>query len=154
VINRDGSHLERILNPNPRCGDVYPAWSPDSLEIAFTRDCHDGGIFVVSLSDGQLRRLTSNPQDNEPAWSPDGSQIAFSRKGNRILIVDVAGGAAVRLPGATDAYSPSWSPDGSQIVFGSDRGNRQDIWVMNSDGSNQRPLTSDRAVDFAPAWKP
>ena len=108
---------------------------------------------MVSLSDGRLRRLTSDPQDNEPAWSPDGSQIAFSRKGNRILVVDVAGGGVVRLPGV-DAYSPSWSPDGSQIVFGSDRGNRQDIWVMNSDGSDQRPLTSDRAVDLAPAWKP
>ena len=29
VIDADGSHLERILNPNPRCGDVYPVWSPD-----------------------------------------------------------------------------------------------------------------------------
>ena len=38
-----------------------------------------------------------------------------------------------------DSY-PSASPDGSKIVFTSNRTGRQAIWIMNSDGTNQRVL--------------
>jgi len=34
-------------------------------------------------------------------------------------------------------YGPEWSPDGSKIVFIKN----YDIWVMNTDGSNQTRLT-------------
>ncbi len=37
---------------------------------------------------------------------------------------------------------PAWSPDGSKIIFESDRsGSPEDIWVMDSNGSNQQRLT-------------
>jgi Tol biopolymer transport system component len=59
---------------------------------------------------------------------------------------------------------PAWSPDGSQIAFTSDRGGNYDIYVMSSNGTNIRQLTSDpfatlflnpgNAADFAPAWSP
>jgi len=59
---------------------------------------------------------------------------------------------------------PAWSPDGSQIAFTSDRGGNDDIYVMNSNGTNIRQLTSNpfaalflnsgNAADFAPAWSP
>ena len=35
---------------------------------------------------------------------------------------------------------PSWSPDGSEIAFLSWRDTTMDIWIMNSDGTNQRML--------------
>ncbi|MCK4427072.1 MAG: PD40 domain-containing protein [candidate division Zixibacteria bacterium] len=42
----------------------------------------------------------------------------------------------------------------TKIVFKSDRSGNWDIWVMNSDGSNQTQLTIDQAADFAPAFSP
>ncbi|MDP9223745.1 MAG: hypothetical protein M3P18_07785 [Actinomycetota bacterium] len=72
--------------------------------------------------------------------------------GSNIFVVNVSTQNLARLTDATDSYSPSWSPDGSQIVFGSNRRGTQDIWVMDSDGSDQRPLTSDPAIDSAPSW--
>jgi hypothetical protein len=36
--------------------------------------------------------------------------------------------------------APAWSPDGSQIAFLTDRTGQWEIWVINADGSNQRPL--------------
>jgi hypothetical protein len=39
--------------------------------------------------------------------------------------------------------APVWSPDGSAIAFLTDRNGRWEIWVMNADGSNQRPMFSE-----------
>ena len=58
-------------------------------------------------------------------------------------------------PDGCDVY-PTWSPDGKQIAFAA--AGRQkvdfDIYVMDADGGNIRPLTDDRATDSDPAWSP
>ena len=43
--------------------------------------------------------------------------------------------------------APVWSPDGSQIAFMTDRSGKWELWIMNADGSNQRPMFSNGAVD-------
>jgi len=45
---------------------------------------------------------------------------------------------------------PDWSPDGSKIAFSSNRSGSYDIWVMNSDGTNQVRLTSNLSYDGSP----
>jgi TolB protein len=32
--------------------------------------------------------------------------------------------------------------------------NSDKIYLMNADGSNQRPLTAESAYDFSPSWSP
>src|SRR5262249_40037420 len=51
---------------------------------------------------------------------------------------------------------PAWSPDGSRIAFVSDRDGRQDLYVMNADGSNPTRLTDGccLSVDAEPTWSP
>ncbi|MDE0506815.1 MAG: hypothetical protein OXI86_22290, partial [Candidatus Poribacteria bacterium] len=46
-------------------------------------------------------------------------------------------------------HMPSWSPDGGHIAYESEGR----IWVMNSDGKNQRRLTN-IAGDEHPTWSP
>lgn len=46
--------------------------------------------------------------------------------------------------------SPAWSPDGSQITF--TRGN--EIFVMDSNGSNKHSVTAGAHQDSDPAWAP
>ena len=61
--------------------------------------------------------------------------------------------------GGLEMY-PTWSPDGRQITYGcAHRG--WDICVVNADGSNQRNITRDEAIDFreapwdyTPSWHP
>jgi hypothetical protein len=44
--------------------------------------------------------------------------------------------------------SPVWSPDGDQIAFVTDRDGVWAIYVMNADGSNQRPLPISLEIDY------
>ena len=57
------------------------------------------------------------------------------------------------LSGVNDS-EPVWSPDGSRIAFTRiypNQNNRQEIWVMNADGSNQAYTGID---GFAARWSP
>lgn len=46
------------------------------------------------------------------------------------------------------------APPTGKIAFASDRGGNWDIYVMNSDGSQQEQLTQNSASDFSPVWSP
>jgi Tol biopolymer transport system component len=46
------------------------------------------------------------------------------------------------------------SPDGKQLVFVSDRTGYLEVYVSNSDGSQQRRLTELRAASGSPSWSP
>ena len=57
--------------------------------------------------------------------------------------------------------NPVWSPDGTEIVFVSDRDEHfingiihTQIFVMNSDGTNEIRLTDNNAQNYQPSWSP
>jgi TolB protein len=91
------------------------------------------------------------------AWSPDGRKLSFvqeSRKGlTDIQLLDLASGQVARLtePGHT-SRRPCWSPDGTSIAFLSDRDGTPQVFIMASDGSHLRRLTSDPAPKACLAW--
>lgn len=102
-----------------------------------------------------LRKVgTDTGSVQEPAVSPDGSRIAFvsTRDGNAELYVMNADGSEWKRitndPG--NDGSPVFTADGQSIVFHSARaGRRQQLYVVNVDGSGVRPLTADSA-----GWQP
>ncbi|MFZ1741671.1 MAG: amidohydrolase family protein [Pontixanthobacter sp.] len=87
--------------------------------------------------------------------SPDGKRIAFSLLGD-IYIMPAGGGDPTRIAeGMAWEVQPRFSPDGSRIAFTSDRGGADNIWIMNSDGSDKQQVTKE---DFRllnqPSWSP
>ena len=52
-------------------------------------------------------------------------------------------------------FHPRYSPDGQTIAFVSDRQGQVNLWLMNADGSQPRPVFADKEVRvFEPAWSP
>src|SRR5690606_30646278 len=87
--------------------------------------------------------------------SPDGQSIVFDLLGD-IYILPVAGGQARPLrTGIPFEIQPRFSPDGSKISFTSDAGGGDNIWVMNSDGSDAYQVTQEdfRLLNNA-VWMP
>jgi Tol biopolymer transport system component len=94
--------------------------------------------------------------------------IAFysERDGNaEIYVMNADGSGQTRLTdNAADDMDPNWSPNGKHLVFTSDRDDpnpvtcfpkcNYEIYVMNSDGSEQTRLTDGAAADYHPAWSP
>jgi len=89
--------------------------------------------------------------------TPDGQWIVFNLLGH-IYRVSAAGGQAECLTQETGIavnFHPRISPDGMTIAFISDRNGQNNIWLMDIDGKNPRPVTSELAGRFLePTWSP
>lgn len=106
----------------------------------------------------QLRQVKIDT--DEGSWmdvdvSPDGGTIAFTLLGD-IYTMPIAGGTPRRIAeGLAWEVQPRFSPDGRRIAFTSDRGGGDNIWIMNTDGSDKRQVTKE---DFRllnqPSWSP
>ncbi|HEV8375700.1 MAG TPA: hypothetical protein VGR38_05635, partial [Candidatus Polarisedimenticolia bacterium] len=87
--------------------------------------------------------------------SPDGAWVLFDLLGD-LYRVPMAGGKAVRITsGPAYDYAPRYSPDGKSIAFCSDRRGNMNLFLMDPDGKNPRPLTEEKdAVYSSPSWTP
>ncbi len=141
-------------------------WSPDGKHFLFTRG--KGGtmaLWTMNIDGRDLKPLL--PKGTMPHFdghfSPDGKQIAFVydqlQGTDGKLQIDLVGsdgaGRKTLIPhkGAFEE-SPRWSPDGKHIAWVSTRKKNQDIWIVDHDGKNARPLTTDLAIDNNPTWSP
>ena len=172
VMDLDGTNVERLTT---NVGSS-PTWSPGGRRIAYLGS---DGIFVIN-DDGEWPvRVVADDFESEPvrvhfepAWSPDGGKLAFVLRSiptipfgildfqhaNRdIFVADVDGGKITRLTNTTDGDEsvPSWSPGSAKIVYKfTPKGSEGDIWVMNSDGTDQKRLTSVPEDDTDPSFSP
>ena len=85
--------------------------------------------------------------------SADGNTIVFELLGD-IYTLPISGGEARRIvAGLSFDSQPRFSPDGKKIVFLSDRSGAENIWAVDADGSNPKPLTTGRNNAYcSPTW--
>ncbi len=163
LVDVSADRVTRTILSDAGIGDATkcsPAWSPRGRWIAYEQS----ELGVMGLYDLHRRRPRHLRFDgSNPAWSPDGRFLAFDSTdrcfgadlGNRTSVVFRANpnGSGRRLL-ARNASQPAWSPDGRRIAFVRFlHGGNAEIFVMNADGSNQRRLTRNPAIDAAPDWQ-
>lgn len=142
-----------------------PGWSRDGTKLA-SRSRIPGKpdqLVVLSIDGTSHRTIAEAPILSDPGFTPDGRRVTYWASertgvdGGTLMSVPVDGGAppVEILPGepGQDA-DPAWSPDGTTLAFRRQDRDGFNVWVVRSDGTGLRRLTSARGPDQDPSWSP
>lgn len=99
--------------------DLFPAWSPDGRQIAYT----------------------SSPAVT--AAGDDAAQQALNQRRIWVMEADGSGKHALTNDPNFRDERPRWSADGSSILFARIQGERAQVWLMRADGSGQQQVADD-----------
>ena len=108
------------------------------------------GLFVITMTIGLL--ILGDPRTSLGLKTDD------QTKEQRPPVFTVVNEKQLTFDGYNGV--PVWSPDGSQIAYVhgeqvvSNVGTGGDIWVMKSDGTRHRPITTDGLDNRYPSWSP
>jgi TolB protein len=172
MVGADGTGRHQILRLPRYAGDAnWPQLSPDGRMIVFERlnsplskPPLGHALFVMNADGTGVHRVTPwrLRAGDGPDWAPDSSRILFRSLGDepndrsQYYTVRPDGSQLTKLtsfPRGRRLFSASFSPDGQQIVYArADAKDLGDLWLMNADGTNQRPLLQHPLWDSAPDW--
>ena len=127
---------------------------PLAYTYAYCPDYDSSGCFLPGTRVVTPYSATAGHVDSSPTWSPDADEIALARGGD-IAVMNVATGALVNITNtASWEWSPAWSPDGQRIAFWSDRSGPYEVYLMDPDGSNVVPVTTNSGTGSRLSWSP
>jgi Tol biopolymer transport system component len=151
--------------------DWNPIWSPDGQHLYFASD-RSGTMNLWRIAiDEETGESRGQPEPittpagfiAHPSMSADGRLLAYSAvlmvTNIQRLAFDPAAAAVSGEPVWVTTGSRLWanpdpSPDGQSIVFYSRVEPEGDLYLTRADGTGQRQLTSDAALDRMPRWSP
>ncbi|MFP2994790.1 serine hydrolase [Spongiivirga sp. MCCC 1A20706] len=142
-----------LISVNAYCQNGQLSESTSST-IAYS-STESGTIEIHQINaNGKSTIKSTNEKGGYLAWSPDGKHFAFyykydDKKTWSIHTMNRDGTNRKRLTHEKNKWdnSPTWSPDGKKIVFSraykdTDKNWKKELWIMNSDGSQQTQLKS------------
>lgn len=140
------------------------AFLPDKSGILLTASDYSFGpyqVWHVSYEDGKVRHVTNDLSNyRNLSLTSDAKTFVTVQSDIRPFVWVSPGVAAERArqitfsPGTrNDYWGFSWTPDG-KIVYVSTASGNHDIWIMNSDGTDQKQLTFGELSDFDPSVSP
>ncbi len=149
---------ERPLTPKrwPWVEDL--AWVPDGRGLVADTQVRTGGpsqIAYVSYANGDVRRITSDLNTYMGVSVTADSRVVATVQWQFSFDAWVAPMAALDSAKPITSHGslsyPTWSPDGRIVYSSHADGN---IWLMGSDGSNPKQLTSNAGGNFLPRVSP
>jgi tricorn protease len=151
--------------------ELYPKFSPDGSEIAYTASYNGNpDVYVMSAKGGMPTRVTyASYGDRMLEWHPDGKRILFAsrreagiRSVNHLFLVNKSGGMPQRLSVPYGELA-SFSPDGNKLAyitkitenypFKRYRGGlTSDVIIYDLLTNKSENITNNMANDGKPAW--
>ncbi len=168
-----------IQGLNKLTGDAATAGT--TLESTLRSDLTYSGIFEIQGPDQlSVLQLTSDQQHNNELYRSLGNEILLSadvtQEGDKLVltgrVIDLKSGKVIvgkRYRGGDDLarrIAHSFSDEIvlyftgrrgialTSIAFSSDRDGYKELYLMDYDGMNQRPITNHKSISLAPAWAP
>jgi Tol biopolymer transport system component len=144
LMSADGSNFRNVTNHGSY--DLWPAFSPDGLWMAFVSDrvtcptwtpnepntCDrpsalpptQGNLFIMNLNTNEVRQVTDVPLNGAPRWITS-TKLEFSTGGGSALaessdlwLIDIEAGTAVQVDEAASfSISQTWSPDATRVIY-------------------------------------
>lgn len=140
---------------------ILPQWSPDGKKILFAV-AEVWNLYTIDADGSNLTQLTDFSSNNGD-WSPDGKRIVFQSDHQNepanvpdLYMIDTTGGNLTELLDTPDVidYSPRWSPDGSQIMYISRQSGKDEIFIINADGSDPHRVSDSGDPVTEAVWSP
>lgn len=149
-----GTWLYKVTNDSIRSlisPGYFPSWHPNGTEVVIMVPSFSAPVYffyAVRVDSGLYRSLISISTNDDLSFasvSPTGQHLIFTLSPYNDLAgiwkADLSNGAAVKLTVDGGDFA-SWSPDGSKIVYTRTQSGDGALWIMNSDGTEKRRLTS------------
>ena len=159
ISDPDGQNAA-ILTKDKRF-KYQPVFSPSGQKIVFIKADDERRAFNIWMmnADGTLQQQLTfeKTRDSAPDFSPDEKWVVFSSNRENdnydIYLLNLEDKKVKKLveSPALDT-NPSFSSDGKKIIFVSNRTGNQQIWSINSDGSNLRQLTQIPGESIDSGW--
>lgn len=165
-----GDNIVQITND--AATDWNPVWAPDGKHLYFVSD-RSGGMQLWRVAMDEQTGRAISPPELVPAPSAFSQHISLSRDGKRLAYVNVnlkrnlyrveidprqekvIGQPQALTVGSRQGVDLDISPDGKHIAYTTVVDAREDLVLLNSDGSEEpRRLTDDEYKDRGPEWSP
>ncbi len=172
TIDVDGQNITQLTAGQNQ--DMHASFSPDGTRLVYSSLDVRRNLWELMLLDLALHSRKKLGAGMFPAWSTDKmcDRIVFQRAPQRpdglfsiwTLEVDVSGPhrlAEVASTPKAAVVTPAWSPDGRQLAVATiveaptakdPKATRQDIWIMNADGTDKKKLTDGKGANLSPCW--
>ena len=130
-------------------------WMPDSSEICISGQGLDSKweIFAIPRLGGMPRKIPYIPFFT---ISPDGSQLAGAYASTEfVAFLDKMTGESRTIPLSKDFiwfHDLDWSSLGDFILFFTLDNEKNTIWTIKTDGSNQQKVVEEQVPLFSPRW--
>ncbi|MAD98440.1 MAG: hypothetical protein CMB99_14035 [Flavobacteriaceae bacterium] len=138
---------------------INHSWSPDGNKLIFMsgKDWYNQVIRMYDLESKTITNITHRGYMNSGLkWIDNQTLVANLKIRNKTMYelyrVDIKTGELTQITSDINLH-PDVSPDGQHIVFESQRNkNDGDVYIMNSDGTNQKRLTKGESYNGRAIW--
>jgi Tol biopolymer transport system component len=120
-----------------------PTPPPSLGKLAYVQS---GDIWLKTLPDGELQRLTTDGRNREPRWSPSGQWLAFRKGEHQVWLMSADSNDARSLNEDATVGSFAWAPVSDRLAYGANG----EMRAMDADGTDPATLVPQSLPDRDP----